>query len=684
MSRRRNRGLPASWLLASPLALVLLALAVGGAAAHHAGHLSDPTVSPCQVAAGTPVAFAVTYADAGGTAPRAVTVEIDRTTEPMSAASDAFAEGVRYAVSYAPSVGWHMIRFAATDSAGNQESVWAGYVLVKGESAPGSGSSASPKPTASPKPDPSKSGAPGPTPVANSGGDGRSRAGGGEPGPSGAASTPGSSGGSASSSSGASPAPGEPGAQGGSGERTPAPSKTPAPGAAATGNPGSHGGSGTKWGGAGANPDPSIPGQAAEPAASRDIAGSGNVLGRAIEETRGSIAAGVPPVRTDLMDPYRRASLSTLLIELAPTIATAGAGGAAWAAFVIFGKRRDGDDLEPESVLATSAATGVETGAAEGLRVVDESLLPRWRRPSLQQVRKADPLRAVAEAPTLSFSTAGVRPLDRYERRQIRYRLVRLLDCPDEVRAAEIGILDRGDEVQLLERQGLYWRVLCPDGRQGWVHRMTLAEPVVDSTPEIQEAIAPSFEPEFEPAPEIAEAAIAVEPDENVDGLLGAYIRARGDALRSVDKPEPVVERSPEPVEVATEPPAEPVVEPAAEPAPTVALARDHLERAGFAVQGPESVAQTISGPVVEPGPQAPADAKPEAQSRANLIAALIAQPEVGDLASIVPFDQPSSDAAPAAEPGRAGERYSERKSAGTRKASTASRPGTKSRRPSR
>jgi hypothetical protein len=54
--------------------------------------------------------------------------------------------------------------------------------------------------------------------------------------------------------------------------------------------------------------------------------------------------------------------------------------------------------------------------------------------------------------------------------------VVRLLDSPDELRGAEIGYLDRGDEVQLLEKYGAYWLVLCPDGRQGWLHKMTLGD----------------------------------------------------------------------------------------------------------------------------------------------------------------------------------------------------------------
>lgn len=38
--------------------------------------------------------------------------------------------------------------------------------------------------------------------------------------------------------------------------------------------------------------------------------------------------------------------------------------------------------------------------------------------------------------------------------------------------------MDQGDEVQLLEKSGVYWLVLCPDGREGWVHQMTLGETV--------------------------------------------------------------------------------------------------------------------------------------------------------------------------------------------------------------
>jgi hypothetical protein len=73
----------------------------------------------------------------------------------------------------------------------------------------------------------------------------------------------------------------------------------------------------------------------------------------------------------------------------------------------------------------------------------------------------------------------------------IRYTLVRLLDQPDELRGAEIGFLDSGDEVQLLEKRGVYWLVLTPDGRQGWIHKMTLGDVVGEPVPTAPTATMP-------------------------------------------------------------------------------------------------------------------------------------------------------------------------------------------------
>jgi hypothetical protein len=280
-----------------------------------------------------------------------------------------------------------------------------------------------------------------------------------------------------------------------------------------------------------------------------------------------------------------------------------------------------------EELTAAAAASGYEAQAAAGLGAVDESLIPRWRRPSLQQVRRTDPLRANAEAPCLSFESAGVRPLENFERRRIGYRLVRLLDSPDELRSTEIGFLDQGDEVQLLQRHGAYWLVLCPDGRQGWVHRMTLAVPA-------QPAL---VEDEPEPMPQYPiddETAEAVEYGEepSTDGLLEAYMKARSDVLRDM------------------------------------AGDGSAFGDAGAAAAVDSEAAATPEPPIV---PESVVSGAPEIEV---------------SVATSLATETPTSvaPAAPAAGQARADERYSGRKSAGSRKAAAASPPGTKSRRPSR
>ena len=162
-------------------------------------------------------------------------------------------------------------------------------------------------------------------------------------------------------------------------------------------------------------------------------------------------------------------------------------------AFAIFGKkRRDEQPPAPDEVLQANAARGY--GAVPGGEVSTASSAARHPPRSISRPgcragvgrrcsRRARPIRhrSVASPHRLSFDTGVVDADDGRERRIIRYAVVRLLDAPDELRSAEIGQLDQGDEVQLLERSGAYWLVLCPDGRQGWLHKMTLGEIVTDA-----------------------------------------------------------------------------------------------------------------------------------------------------------------------------------------------------------
>jgi hypothetical protein len=176
-------------------------------------------------------------------------------------------------------------------------------------------------------------------------------------------------------------------------------------------------------------------------------------------------------------------------LGLLPTLVGTGGAVAMGMAFAIFGKkRRDEEQPAPDEVLQAKAAKGSGVAATSELTrpfsppLEGEAAMPRWRRPSLLEARKADPTRSVNTTQPLAF-TGGGASNEGFEVKVVRYRVVRLLDAPDELRSADLGQLDQGDEVQLLERSGAYWLVLCPDGRRGWLHKMTLGDVIVDDAP---------------------------------------------------------------------------------------------------------------------------------------------------------------------------------------------------------
>jgi hypothetical protein len=71
----------------------------------------------------------------------------------------------------------------------------------------------------------------------------------------------------------------------------------------------------------------------------------------------------------------------------------------------------------------------------------------------------------------------GPRSIAGGQRRRVGYRLVRMSTEPDELLGAEVGRLDRGDEVEVLREESSYVLVLTPDDTIGWVHRTTLDAP---------------------------------------------------------------------------------------------------------------------------------------------------------------------------------------------------------------
>jgi hypothetical protein len=60
------------------------------------------------------------------------------------------------------------------------------------------------------------------------------------------------------------------------------------------------------------------------------------------------------------------------------------------------------------------------------------------------------------------------------ERVRIGYRRVRVSSKPDAVRSVELGRLERGDEVEILESYEGFLRIQTPDGITGWIQRYTV------------------------------------------------------------------------------------------------------------------------------------------------------------------------------------------------------------------
>lgn len=481
---------------------LLLFIAVSPAlAAAGPTRLSAAAVSPRVGTPTTTVAFSVEYRNREGSPADWVTVTVGGTTHAMRInGPEDWKDGVRFSWSGKLPAGIHEVVFEGMSRDRFSDTLGAGLVTIAPLStpAPTATPNPTPKPTAAPTPKPSAAPTPKPTPKPTA-----------APMPTPkptAALTP-------RPTSAPTPTP----------ERTAAPRATDVPGSSGTAAPsatptGTHttGPGGTPGGpspsASAAAPDPAPsdgapgmptpsddaigvvvpgggPGRAVPPDPATDpggsggdpTSGSGSGSGRATSSGPGdALALVLSAVGTAT---FGRPALEPL--GLAFTLATTSTVVGATMAFSLFGKRRqDGEQPAPDEVMAARAASGVAVAAAPlgaipapPVTAKDAELdMPRWRRPSLIEARKLDPIRDATVAPRLTFDHGLVGPLDGRERRLIRYSVVRLLDTPDELRGAEIGFVDQGDEVQLLEKRGVYWLVLCPDGRQGWIHKMTLGD----------------------------------------------------------------------------------------------------------------------------------------------------------------------------------------------------------------
>lgn len=495
---------PAATALVSLWAALVLVLALVGPVLANQGptKLYDPAASPRTGSPTTTIVFTVGYRNREGSAPDHVSVIIDGVAHAMTGSGGTdWKAGVMNTWSTRLPVGTHTISFEAADTRRFSDGIAGGTVTITAPApTPTPAPTATPRPTATPTATPAPTATPRPTtqPTATP----RSTP---TPAPT---TTPGPTAPSATNSPAPSSVPGPTATTGsttGSGAgpgATQDPSTNPgsssgpdagstgAPGASATPDPDSSGPGTAPGSTPGATPSGRSPGADPGPATGGSATGTGGTTGSGAAGGRDWSASG--PGWGALAS-----ALATLGIDRPPTVTilpmlvgTTGAMTMAFA-FAIFGKkRRDELPPAPDEVLQAEAARvhetvpGVVRTAALPAPLDAEAGMPRWRRPSLIQARKADPTRSTASAESrMSFDRGMVDAVDGRERRVIRYRVVRLLDAPDELRSADIGQLDQGDEVQLLEKSGSYWLVLCPDGRQGWLHKMTLGEIVTDGPP---------------------------------------------------------------------------------------------------------------------------------------------------------------------------------------------------------
>jgi hypothetical protein len=428
-------------------AAVLLAVLVAlpASAASGVSKLREATVSPRTGTTATTFTFAVTYRAHNGDASAHVVVVIDGVAHAMlSSVGDPFRSGTQFSLSIRLPKGTHEIAFRGMSGDRVTDKMAGGTVSVSIASVPVV------KPTPKPTPKTPRP-APEPTPKAPS-------------------SPAHSSGGGGTSPGGSSP--------GGSGSSG---SEAAFSGGFGGGTLGDRDLVGAAGAGTDGKPAPLAEHTAGGPAAGGPATGTSGTPGSESGRGWGDLSLYLQALGIGGSGPTT--------VGLLPSIVGSAGAMTLVMAFMFFGKRRrDGDPPEPDEVLEAAAARG--SGRVPGGELVPDSTvvapglldaeagMPRWRRPSLLEARKMDPLRAVGVTAPQSFQHGAVGPLDGHERRLIRYSVVSLLDTPDELHAREIGHIGRGDEVQLLDRSGSYWRVLCPDGRQGWIHKMTLGEVV--------------------------------------------------------------------------------------------------------------------------------------------------------------------------------------------------------------
>jgi hypothetical protein len=146
----------------------------------------------------------------------------------------------------------------------------------------------------------------------------------------------------------------------------------------------------------------------------------------------------------------------------------------------------DGAAVEGAAVADTAAAgsavaeaaTLTESGNAPlADPAIEEELEPIDEDAPLKKTRRA--AKKLAAGTAMAAAAAERRTFEEpakkgVSRARVGYRRVRISSEPDAVRSTELGRLDRGDEVEILESYEGFLQVRTPDNIVGWILRHTI------------------------------------------------------------------------------------------------------------------------------------------------------------------------------------------------------------------
>ena len=155
-----------------------------------------------------------------------------------------------------------------------------------------------------------------------------------------------------------------------------------------------------------------------------------------------------------------------------PKSASEGHGAAGTIATAPVAEPGAGRDVEDIGRSAGAAVAAMNPDAAGGDD--PEALMPRWRRPSLLEARRADPTREPSRTNTPQRFGDGRAEADL---RLVRYAVVPVMDRPDEILGVRLTDLGAGDEVKVVGASDTFLEVICPTGERGWIHRTTVTPP---------------------------------------------------------------------------------------------------------------------------------------------------------------------------------------------------------------